>query len=729
MRQWLIGYKIAILPGVIFFTLGWTTALSETPKRNSFDNKGPVFRKLSHLAIPFVANRGQVNEEVSFYIRTLGGTLFVTKKGEMVYAFSGAEKKRRKSQPANIRRWVLKENLLNTKELRPEGRERAKTRVNYFIGDKSKWRTGISTYNRIAMDGIYEGIDLSLKAHGHRIEKIFEVKPGGKVNDIKIHVEGAERLTVNRRGQLELKSSSGGLIFSAPSAFQVISGRKENVKVSYDIQGRTYGFRVGDYDPRAPLVIDPVLIYSTYLGGSGDDRGQGIAVDAAGNAYITGYTQSDNFPTLNQYQTDQGGDDAFVTKLDATGSFLVYSTYLGGGDNDRGQGIAVDAAGNAYITGYTDSDLPSPFPTQNAYQGFRAGGDDAFVTKLDATGSSLVYSTYLGGNSNDDYGQGIAVDAAGNAYITGYTQSDNFPTLNQYQTDQGGDDAFVTKLDATGSSLVYSTYLGGNSNDDYGQGIAVDAAGNAYVTGYTQSNDFPIQNQYQMNQFGDDAFVTKLDATGSSLVYSTYLGGGGFPNDDYGQGIAVDAAGNAYVTGYTNSNFFPTQNAYQGIRAGGDDAFVTKIDTNQIGLASLVYSTYLGGSGDERGQGIALYDSRTIYITGRTDSNDFPLTPNAYQGSRAGQDDAFITILNTPGQELIYSTYLGGADNDDRGQSIAVDGSGNFYITGYTRSDDFPTVDAYQGIRGGSWDAFAAKFTWPNKTGRFYFGQAHNLDE
>ncbi len=388
------------------------------------------------------------------------------------------------------------------------------------------------------------------------------------------------------------------------------------------------------------------LLYSTYLGGGGGDDGNAIAVDGSGNAYVTGYTNSTDFPTINQYQVFQGAYNAFVAKLDTTQSgaaSLLYSTYLGGGGGDNGRGIAVDDSGNAYVTGSTYS---TDFPTLNQYQAAQ-GNEDAFVAKLDPSrggAASLLYSTYLGGGISD-IGVGIAVDGSGNAYLTGYTNSTDFPTLNQYQAFQGDEDAFVAKLDTTQSgpaSLLYSTYLGGGSRDEVA-GISVDGSGNAYVTGWTDSTDFPTLNRYQAAQGNEDAFVAKLDTTQSgpaSLLYSTYLGGG---NSDYGYGIAVDGSGNTYVTGWTASTDFPILNQYQAAQ-GNEDAFVAKLDTTQSDAASLLYSTYLGGGGGDSGEGISVDGSGNAYVTGVTLSGYFP-TLNQYQAAQ-GSYDAFVTKLS-----------------------------------------------------------------------------------
>ncbi len=391
----------------------------------------------------------------------------------------------------------------------------------------------------------------------------------------------------------------------------------------------------------------------------------------------------------------------------------VYSTYLGGTGADVGYDIAVDASGSAYVVGRTNS---TDFPTLNPYQGTFQGGVDVFITKLNSTGDSLIYSTYLGG-SNQDHGGSITVGASGVAYVEGSTNSTDFPTVNPYiGTAQGGVDVFITKLNSTGDSLIYSTYLGG-SDDDYGSefssgqlcsGIAVDASTAVYVTGYTISTDFPTLNPFQGTYQGGygDAFVTKLNSTGNSLIYSTYLGGSS--SSDIGYDIAVDIYGSAYVTGWTGSTNFPTLNPYIGTKQGGTDDFVTKF--NPAG-DSLIYSTYLGGSGIDYSNAIAVDASGAAYITGRTSSTDFPML-DPYQGTfqGGGYGDVYVTKLNPTGNSLVYSTYLGGSD-DDEANAIAVDTSGAVYVTGYTASTDFPTVNPYQGTYQGIYaDVFVAKF-------------------
>ena len=454
--------------------------------------------------------------------------------------------------------------------------------------------------------------------------------------------------------------------------------------------------------------IDPELIYSTYLGGSNDDAAISVAMDGSGNAYVTGYTSSTDFPTKNAFQKNYGGgqDDAFVTKIDSAGTSIVYSTYLGGSDIDQGNGIAVDSSGAAYITGFTGS---TDFPLMNPIQKTYGGGYDAFVTKLDATGSALVYSTYLGGNSTEQ-GRSITTDSVGNAYIAGETLSTDFPTKNPFQaSNAGGYDGFVTKINAKGTALVYSTYLGGSGGDEAAS-IAIDSAGHAYVAGISGSTDFPTTHgafQTQNNGQGD-AFVTVFDAAGSALVDPTFLGGN---SQDYASGIAVDSSGQAYVAGDTESTDFPvTKNAYQGTFGGQDDAFVTVFNSTGSGL---IYSTYLGGGSYDSVLGIALDSSGKIYVVGATESGNFPVTKDAFQGSFGGGSyDAFFSELTLSGS-LTYSTYLGGSGTD-YGYGIAVSSStletpGGILLAGSTQSPNFPILHSLQRYAGG-YDAFVAKF-------------------
>jgi hypothetical protein len=640
---------------------------------------------------------------------------------------------------------------------------------NYFIGnDPKKWRTNVPTYAKVKYAGVYPGVDLVYYGNqGGQLEYDFVVAPGADPNAIRLDVgaglvparEGRPRGVppqISSDGDLVVKIDDGEVRFHKPVVYQEQStvdssqltaqdelrnskfqNRQSTIVNRQFLDGRyvlladnQVGFKVDSYDHARPLVIDPTLAYSTYLGGNHDDYGQAIAVDSSANAYVTGGTASTNFPLANPFQATNkaasgGNEVVFVAKFNTFGLHLVYSTYLGGSVLDAGYAIAVDSSGNAYVTGSSYSpDFPTVNPFQATNRDLFAG--NAFVTKLDAAGSALVYSTYLGGEitgvEQGDRGMGIAVDSSGQAYVTGFTGSSGFPTTpNAFQPTRAassGFTAFVTKFNAAGSGLVWSTYLGGSIYDE-ANSIAVDSLDDVYVTGETESLDFPVVIAIQPNRGGCadqeviycfDAFVTKFFPDGSSLLYSTYLGGSG---DDMGQGIAVDSNLNAYVTGTTNSTDFPTRNPFQSTcngcvpgYAAYVNAFVAKLSA--VGT-SLVYSTYLGGSVSDFGNGIAVDSSGRAYVTGNTGSLDFPITGNAYQATNHGMYDAFLTEFNAAGSALVYSTYLGGSATDG-GNGIALDPWDNAYVTGTTNSTDFPTLSPFQPSNRGGNDAFVARF-------------------
>jgi len=715
-----------------------------------------VSESYGKLPLQFEANRGQTHKDVRFLSRGAGYSLYLT-AGEAVLVLSkpyAGAKRDSRSTPVQGKSVALRMSLVGAAS-KPQvtGLDELPGKANYFIGkDRSKWRTNVPTYAKVQYQNVYPGIDLVYYGDQRQLEYDFVIAPGVNPKKIVLGFRGADKLEIDSQGELVLRTSGGDIRQHKPIIYQEIDGVRREIDGGYVRKGANrVGFQLAAYDTTRPLIIDPVVLsYSTYLGGSDEDWAGGIAVDADGNAYVTGYTRSTDFPTTTgAFQpTHSGGafvsDDAFVTKLNSSGSALIYSTYLGGSGfivtvqrsayrcgNDRGHGIAVDASGNAYVTGETSSrDFPT---TPGAFQpavtvSIKCPGD-AFVTKLDPSGS-LLYSTYLGGNNtyNDGAsGSGITVDSSGNAYVTGYTDSANFPTTpGAFQTTYADTsaysrDAFVTKMNPTGSGLIYSTYLGGTA-DDGASGIAVDADGNVYVTGGTKSTNFPTT---PAAAFPDNccsiskAFVTKLNPAGTGLVYSTYLGG---EFESAGAGIAVDADGNAYVTGSTTSDNFPTTpGAFQGDKSGTGEAFVTKF--NPSGSA-LVYSTYLSGTEPRwdvpltTGSGIAVDAGGNAYITGYTDSKTFPTTTDALQPvspSPAGQKSAFVTTLNPTGSALVYSSYLGGS-SDDFASGIAVDGSGNAYVTGVAFSTDFPTTaGAFQPTLGGGApntfgpDAFVAK--------------------
>ena len=704
----------------------------------AFNRRPAIEVAYGNLPLSFEPNEGQTNSQVEFLSRGRGYTLFLTAT-EAVLSLSSPQSSQRaqranfpsaSSAPSavddpNLQSAVVRMKLVGANPSpRITGLEELPGKSHYFIGnDPAKWRTNVPTYAKVKYEDVYPGVDLVYYGNQGQLEYDLIVAPGSDPGAIHLafgglDFGGGDELEIDVQGDLVLHAGGSQIRLQKPLVYQETGeirqetdeirqetdGIRQEIPAAYVLNARRQvGFEVGTYDADKPLIIDPVLSYSTYLGGTSVDRGFGIAVDGAGNTYVTGGTNSTDFPIANPFQAFSPGGlvDAFVTKLNATGSALVYSTYLGGAGNEQGFDIKVDDSGNAYVTGQTDS---TDFPTAGPIQVVNRGLSDVFVTKLNAAGNDLVYSTYLGGSSSD-FGFGIAVDDSGNAYVTGQADSTDFPTALPIQSANGAlSDAFVAKLNAAGNVLRYSTYLGGNGND-CGFRIAVDDSGNAYVHGDTTSTNFPTANPVQSTRSGaSDAFVTKLNESATALVYSTYLGGNG---NELGFGIAVDASGNAYVTGLTNSTDFPTLNPFQAVFPGGAvDAFVTKL--NAAGSA-LVYSTYLGGSGDDRGFDIAVDTSGNAHVTGRTDSTDFP-TASPIQPANGDGDDAFVTKLNATGSALVYSTYLGGGGND-QGFGIAVDASDNAYVTGTSGSTDFPTANASQPSNAGIENAFIAKIT------------------
>ena len=705
------------------------------------------------LPLRFEANQGQAERQVKFLSRGSGYGLFLTpteavltlnrrqgQTGDKVNKGHGARGSIEKPAPLISKVLRIKPVGANPSPT-IEGLEELSGHSNYFIGtDPSRWTTNIPNHAKVQYRNVYPGVDLVYYGKQRELEHDWVVAPGGDPKAIRFALEGAEQLRINARGDLIVAIGEGELRLLKPVVYQIgHSPRKDSEGSQYDenpvlrvsnrrlLDGRyilkennIVAFELAAYDPGRPLVIDPVLTYSTFLGGSGIDQGNSIAVDAAGNAYITGATASPNFPTLNPFQSDfHGIQDAFVAKFNpgASGAAsLIYSTYLGGSKgNAFGLGIAVDGSGNAYVTGGTGAtDFPT---TPGAFQTTAPSQGTGFVTKLDAAGSAVVYSTFLSGSSNNNQGLAIAVDSLGGAYVTGFTASADFPsTPGGFQKTLGGSfDAFIAKLNPAGSALDYSTFLGG-SGDEQGHAIAVDSAGNAYVTGGTGSANFPTTTGVFQTSFGGvgDAFVAKFNPAlsgSASLVYSTYFGGNG---NDQGNGIAVDSSGNAYITGFTfSTNFATTPGAFQ-TTLNGQTAFVTKMNAT---ASALVYSTLLGGDFTQS-DAIAVDSTGNAAVTGDTGSATFPVTADAFRSQNGVAHDAFLTKLNATGTALIFSTGLGGT-NLNIGHGIAVDSADSIYVTGETRSADFPMLNAFQPLCGSctpslaAVDAFMAKIAFP----------------
>jgi hypothetical protein len=678
------------------------------PARTDAATRERINQQYARLPLAFERNDGQVDRPVEFLSRGAGYSVFLSADGEALVTVGGAEKAALRLKPLGARR-----------HSHGEGREPLAGRVNYLRGDDpARWRTGIRTYARVAYDDVYPGIDLVYYGNHREIEFDFVVQPGADPSLITLAAEGADRLEVDKAGDLVFHLGGQQLRQRVPLVYQERDGVRLPVEGRYVLRGsHAVGFDLGRYEPTLPLVIDPVLVYSTYLGGAfrADplDVAHAIAVDETGNAYVAGGTDATDFPTTAGAAgaTYGGNDDIFVTKLAASGASLVYSTYLGGADFDGVADLAIDSLGHAYLTGRTKSfDFPT---TPGAYDTSLGGGEDAFVARLDPDGASLAYSTFVGGSSGPESGHGIAIDPVGRAIVVGVAHASDFPTTaNAFDTTFGGlNDTFVTMLDAGGASLVYSTLLGGSSSDEAWD-VAVDAFGYVYVAGQSASPNFPTTpGAFDTGLGGNvDGFVTKLDHSGAALVYSTYLGGGG---QEELQGVAIDGLGEAYVTGHTSSSDFPvTPGAFDTTLTGGTGGFVTKL--NAAGNA-LAYSTFLGGSDEDSPRAVVVDAAGQAFVMGLTQSSDFPVTPGAFDVAFRGPDALFVTALTPTGTALVYSTFLAHnareplVDPDLWAGGIAVHDNGDAYVVGGLDGDLPTTAGAYDTSHNGGLDAFVAR--------------------
>jgi uncharacterized protein (TIGR03437 family) len=714
------------------------------------------------LPLSFEANIGQAAQRVKFLARGSGYGLYLT-GAETVLALRAAgcagpaaayarhTSSQRSAAACKQNVDVVRMRLAGAGRtpVAPAGEEQLPGTANYFTGnDPAKWHTGVPTYAKVRYPSVYPGVDLIYYGNQRQLEYDFLVAPGADPKPIRLQFAGANGLRLGADGDLVVTASNGALVFHKPVVYQLVDGQRKTVVGSFALLARhTVGFRLGNYDHAKPLVIDPVLVYSTYLGGSGlstqpgfGDTALGVAVDGSGSAYIAGYTLSSDFPTTaGALQAaappcSAGCYGAFVTKLNPAGTALVYSTYLAGnGGGPIAYAVAVDGAGNAYVTGIGAVGFPV---TPGAFQ--TTGGECPFVAKLNPSGDALVYSTFLCGTASSyegaDRATAVAVDGAGNAYVAGVSFSEYFPVTPgafQSQNKAGlASNAFVSKLNPTGSALIYSTYLGGSGRilfsigpqvwqGDGASGLSVDSAGNAYVTGYAYSADFPVTaGAFQTTNralvpYGPgglaphynqaNAFVTKLNPSGTALVYSTYLGGTGRnETGDSATALQVDGGGKAYIAGTAGSADFPTtRGAFQTTNHSStySNAFVTELNP---GGSALVYSTYLGGSGGstagDSANGLALDAAGDVYVVGTAWSTDFPVASGALQAASksATGSNAFISELNPAGSALVYSTYLGGSGSDSA-TAVATDGSGGADVAGAASSTDFPvTAGAFQ---------------------------------
>lgn len=679
----------ALLSSAWFFSPAAAAATSAAGW--SQGEKPRIQENYARLPLSFITNQGQAPAQVKYYSQGGPQTLSFTPEGIYLYLPKG---KGTAGAGAVIRLTPL--GLRRGAEL--TALEPQEGKVHYFLGnDPKKWHTNLPTYRAVLYREAYPGIDLKFYGSGRQMEYDIIVKPGADPGRVQFQYSGIKKLALTAAGDLAITLPDGGeLIQKKPLIYQEIAGRRLPregcFKVARVAGHWRYGFQVAAYDRGHPLIIDPVLVYSTFLGGANQDVGNAIAVDQEGNAYVTGVTQSADFPS-KPLAALLGPEDAFVTKINAAGTGLVFSLFLGGDGHDGGTGIAVDSARNIWVTGYTESGN-FPVSAGGYQQTFGGGSRDAFVTKIKADGSQLLYSTYLGG-SGYDLAHGIALDAAGNAYVTGETTSADFPVTNWLSGNKyykGEQDGFVAKFDLTSPFIpFFSTYLGGEGMKT-GYGIAVDKDNNAYLAGGTLifgPDPLPPSSQ---------AFVTKLTNTSGfppAVAYTKTLAGG------TALGIAVDKSGSAYVTGSTSASYFPTKNPIYGYVAG-TEAFVSKINPEGT---DLVYSTYLPGWFTERGNGIAVDRFGNAYVIGKTDSGNFPVKNGTPWTSF---DDVFVTKINRNGDLILYSTCIGGLSSE-WGNGIALDRLGNVYVTGYTGSSGFPLESPIYSHYNGGVDAFVVK--------------------
>ncbi len=698
---------VAVIVAIFVAMLFQITFFTEIPTGDFLDvtEKQITFSGIQQAHLPFIENQGQISSNsVKYYAKTFAGTIFITDH-DLTYHSIKRENNATKSL-------AIKEKFLG-EVLKPTGVDKNQAVVSYFKGKADNWQTNISTFDTVSLGTVWPNIDVDLKAHGNNVEKIFTVHPGGRPSDIKIIFDGISTLSSSKNNDLVVDTELGSIVLSEPLGYQIISGKKSLVDVSYILYDeRTYGFSILSYDPRYDLVIDP-LIASTYLGGSDEDTGEGIALDSSGNVYVVGETQSLNFPTtVGAYNTTNNGTfDVFVSKFNNNLSSLLASTYIGGDSFDFGLQVAVDSSNNVYITGHTfDSAIDYP-TTAGAFNTTHSGDYDVFVSKLNSSLTSLLASTLIGGSSTDTAFD-IILNGTSTVVITGLTAdgTTDLPTSSTAfdTTHNGNDDGYISIFNDQLTQLRASTFLGG-LDDDSGVGLTLDGTGNVIVAGRTNSTAFPTTGgAYDTTHNGlRDGFVSKMNSDLSLLLASTFIGGSSM---DSGEEIALDSSGNVYITGFTHdgvTDLPTTSGVFDETANGEDDIFVSKFNS---ALASLLASTFLGGSGNEVALGLAVDSSNNVYLTGHTGSSaNFPITNGAFDTSyNGGSHDAYAAKFNSALTNLISSTFLGGS-GDEIGIRIEIDSSSNIYIAGEAGSGYPTTSGAYDTSFNGMSDVFITK--------------------
>jgi hypothetical protein len=695
----------AILPTLFFAQapdILW--AKMDNPDQVSHqENKREILSKVYSLQMPFIENEGQIADEgIRYYTKTIGGTVCVTKEGEIVYSLLKSGKQN------SIERWVIKESFVESNSPNVTGQEVATTKVNYFNGkEPSNWRRNISTYTIVSVGEIYDGIELLLKAYGTNVEKIFVVMPGAVPERIKVKVEGAKLLGTNENGALEYETNLGIVRFTKPLAYQETKeGERKSLPADYVIfDENCYGFRIANYDNNLPLIIDPLLA-STFIGEIGADDVQTLDIDASGNVYIGGCSNSLDFPTTpgTYDSTINGSTDGFICKLDGNLSTLLASTFIGGSGYDMLRLLDIDASGNVYVAGYSQSpDFPT---TPGAYDSTINGNMDGFICKLDGNLGTLLASTFIGGNDVDEAWE-LHVDPYGYINVSGTTSSSDFPiTPGAYDDDyDGGGDIFVSKLEGNLSTLLASTYIGGYEND-WIRALDIDAFGDVYVAGHTWSNDYPISSNAYDSVYngGEDIFISKLNGDFSTLLASTFIGGSGWESAWH---LDAHSSEHVYMTGYSESPEFPaTPGAYDESFNSWRDIVVCKLDCD---LSTLLASTFIGGGGFDDASSLCIDTSGNIYVTGLTTSPDYPTTPGAYDAYHNGACDVCISKFDGNLCVLLASTFIGGC-YDDVPYALSTNAFGNVYVSGITWSSCYPIIPGSYCTNYHGWgDGFVSK--------------------
>ncbi|MFA6261226.1 MAG: SBBP repeat-containing protein [Bacteroidia bacterium] len=679
-------YFLIIALGAGFSSIANTALNSKKTYKCSFENK------TKKLGLKWVENHGQYPKEVAYYSKTFAGEVFVTHKSEIVYQMQMGV--------------TIKEIPIFQTKVAVKGINILPTKMNYFMHNDSKyWQTNLSVFQDIDLGELWKGIRLELHAYGNNIEKLFCIEPRADISKIKMEVTNAH-LSITCKGELCLRTSNGKMSFTKPIAWQLIDGVKIMIPVCYKLKGQNqYSFKMGNYDNSYPLFIDP-LLSSTFLGGSLSDKIHAIAMDDSGNVYVAGATSSPEYP----FNNSSVGSAIFVAKLNPDLSLVLASTLVGNGNVNA---ITLDIQGNVLITGKTSDDS---FPVVgNPYDNTYNGASDVFVLKLSNDLDSIIASTFVGGDKEDDSYK-IVVDNTGNVFLTGTTKSLNFPvTTTSFDTSFNGiTDAFIAKLSADLSTLQSATFIGGINSDIPG-GLAVDVSGDVLISGQTSSIDYPVNGPvYGNSRLGGDIFISRLDNHLTRLIVSTLIGG---TIGDGSASICIDKSGDVIIAGTTSSSNYPvTQNAFDPSHNGGPDVVISRFNAN---LSQLKASTFLGGTGIDGtwapyGQGITTDKWGNIWVTGQTRSSGFPTSNEAYDKTFNGGNDGFVSELSGDLSSLMFSTYLGGS-LDDEINSIVIDISGNIIIGGATKSSNYPTT-------GNSFDS-----TFNNGNGTYFDGIVSKL--